>query len=233
MTLGGTMREGRIPGFHAERILESVKRFRGNWMHYHRPEDVNQLLRLFPAVRLPRGFILDYLPVGGVETGWIFPFARREVIIEGEAAIPAALTSMERDRLAGKRGSGELRRLEVEHLYRHLTYEPTPNGLFEYAFFINELWATKSASKARDWLDLDPVFTRRQFDSVVRAAKQVTRVLRPETCDPLARLAAAGGEVEFIVYQGGAWKRIYQLRLTVQADGSVLRDSGEILANLG
>jgi hypothetical protein len=227
------MREGRIPGHHAERILEAVKRFRANWMHYHRPEDVNQLLHLFPAVHLPRGFMLDYLPVGGIETGWIFPFARREVITEGESVAPAELAAMERDRLAGKRGSGELRRLEVEYLYRHLTCEPSPIGLFEYAFFISELWATKSASKARDWLDLDPIFTRRQFDAVVRAAKQVTRVMRPETCDPLARLADAGGEVEFIVYQGGAWKRIFNLRLTVHPDGSVRRDAGDLLANLG
>jgi len=227
------MREGRIPGHHAERILEAVKRFRANWMHYHRPEDVNQLMRLFPAVRLPRGFMLDYLPVGGVETGWIFPFARREAVSSGESPAPAELNAMERDRLAGKRGSGELRRLEVEYLYRHLTYEPSPIGLFEYAFFISELWATKSASKARDWLNLDPIFTRRQFDAVVRGAKQVTRVMRPDTCDPLARLADAGGEVEFIVYEAGAWKRIFQLGLTVLPDGSVRREAGNLLANLG
>jgi hypothetical protein len=227
------MREGRIPGNHAERILESVKRFRANWMHYHRPEDVNQLLRLFPAVRLPRGYILDYVPVGGVETGWIFPFARREVITGGELSIPPELAAMERDRLASKRGSGELGRLEVEYLYRHLVYEPTPIGLFEYAFFISELWATKSASKARDWLDLQPIFTRRQFDSVVREAKQVTRVMRPDTCDPLARLASTGGDVQFIVYQAGAWKRILQLQVTVQPDGIVHREPGQLLANLG
>jgi hypothetical protein len=227
------MREGRIPGYHAERILDAVKRFRANWMHYHRPEDVNQLLRLFPTIHLPRGFMLDYLPVGGVETGWIFPYARREAETEGESMVPPELAAMERDRLAGKRGSGELRRLEVEYLYRHLTYESSPTGLFEYAFFISELWATKSASKARDWLDLNPIFTRREFDAVVRAAKQVTRVMRPESCDPLARLATSGGEVEFIVYQGGAWKRIFRLRLFVDPDGSVRREAGELLANLG
>jgi hypothetical protein len=227
------MREGRIAGHHAERILEAVKRFRANWMRYHRPEDVNQLLRLFPAVRLPRGLMLDYLPVGGVETGWIFPFVRSEVVTEGESVVPRELASMERDRLAGKRGSGELRQLEVRYLYSHLTYEPSPTGLFEYAFFVSELWATKSASKARDWLDLEPLFTRRQYDGVVRAAKQVTRVVRPETCDPAARLAERGGEVEFIVHQGGAWKRIFQLRLTVDPDGSVRREAGALLANFG
>ena len=228
------MREGRIPGYRAERMLEAVKRFRANWMHYHRPEDVNQLLRLFPSVHLARGLMLDYLPVGSVETGWILPFARREAVTSGESAIPAALAAMERDRLAGRRGSGELRRLEVELLYNHLTYEQSPAGLFEYAFFISELWATKSASKARDWLDLEPIFTRRQFDAVVRAAKQVTRVIRPEVCDPLARLATdGGGLVEFIVYQGAAWKRIFRLRVTVEPDGGVRRDPGELLANLG
>jgi hypothetical protein len=228
------MLEGRIPGYHADRMLETVKRFRANWMRYHRPEDVNQLMRLFPAVHLPRGFMLDYLPIGSVETGWIFPFARREMVTSGESTIPPSLAAIERDRLAGKRGSGELRRLEVEHLYRHLTHEPTATGLFEYAFFISELWATKSASKARDWLDLDPIFTKRQFDAVVREAKQVLRVIRPETCDPLARMApAGGGVVEFIVYQGAAWKRIFRLRLSVEADGSVRRDPGELLANLG
>jgi hypothetical protein len=227
------MLEGRVPGYHAERIFEAVKRFRAHWMHYHRPEDVNQLLRLFPAVRLPRGHMLDYLPIGGVETGWIFPFARRDVISAGESPTPPALAAIERDRMAGKRGSGELRRLEVEHLYRHLSYEASPTGLFEYAFFIGELWATKSASKARDWLDLEPIFTKRQFDSIVRGAKQVVRVVRPDSCDPLTRSApAGGGQVEFIVYQGGAWKRIFRLRSTIDAEGGVRREPGEVLANL-
>lgn len=227
------MREGRIPGHHAERILQGVKRFRTNCMHYHRPDDVNQLLRLFPAVRQPRGFMLDYLPVGGVETGWIFPFARRAVVSEGDPTVPPELATMDRDRLAGRRGTGELRQIEVRHLYRHLTYEPSPTGLFEYAFFISELWATKSASRAQDWLELEPIFTRRQFDGMVRSARQVTRVIRPDTCDPMARLAEQGGEVEFIVYQGGAWKRAFILRLTVHPDGSVQREAGTSLANLG
>ncbi len=39
--------------------------------------------------------------------------------------------------------------------------------------------------------------------------------------------------MEFIVYQGAAWKRIFQLRLTIEADGGVRRDPGELLANLG
>jgi len=43
---------------------------------------------------------------------------------------------------------------------------------------------------------------------------------------------AGGGLVEFIVYQGEAWKRIFRLRLSVDADGSVHRDPGELLANL-
>jgi len=228
------MREGRIPGYHAERMLEAVKRFRATWMRYHRPEDVNQLMRLFPAVHLPRGFILDYLPVGGVETGWILPFARREAVTSGESTMPPALAAMERDRLASKRGSGELRRMEVEHLYSHLTYDPTPTGLFEYGFSSGGRWATNSASRAREWLDLEPIFTRRQFDAVVRAARQVTRVIRPEVCDPMGRLASGGGgQVEFIVYQGAAWKRIFQLRLTIEADGGVRREPGELLANLG
>lgn len=227
------MLEGRVPGHHAERLFESVRRFRGNWMRYHRPEDVNQLLRMFPAVHLPRGHMLDYLPVGGVETGWIFPYARRDVVSDGESSVPTGLAAIERDRLAGKRGSGELHRLEIEHLYRHLSYDPSPTGLFEYAFFISELWATKSASKAGDWLDLEPIFTRRHFDGVVRGARQVVRVVRPDSCDPLTRSSpAGGGQVEFFAYQGGAWKRIFRLRTTIDPDGSVRREPGEILANL-
>jgi hypothetical protein len=176
---------------------------------------------------------LDYLPMGGTAAGWIWPYARREEADVG-SGLPPALAAIARDHLAGQRGSGELRQVEVETLYRRLSYELSPVGLFEYAFFITELWSTKSASKAGEWLEGVPIFTRRAFDAVLRKAARVRRVARPESCDPLAWLnPTGGGEVRFLVYHSGAWKRIHTLKCHVDAEGSVKHEAGALVANLG
>ncbi|OGO68273.1 MAG: hypothetical protein A2Z37_11820 [Chloroflexi bacterium RBG_19FT_COMBO_62_14] len=226
-------REQKVPGYQAERLFDGVERFRKAWARYHRPDDVNHLLRLFTKVALRRGYMLDYLPVGGLSSGWIWPYARR-ADPHPDSGPPLALTAMARDRLISMRGSGELRRVEIDTLYAFLGYETSPLGLFEYAVFISELWATKSASKASDWLDLVPVVTRRQFDGILRkAGDRVQRVIRPSIYDPLVRLdGQAGGEVRFMVFQGGAWKRITMLVMKVDENGSVRREFGDLVANL-
>jgi hypothetical protein len=226
-------REQKVPGHHAERLFDGIERFRKGWARYHRPDDVNHLLRLFNKVSIQRGYMLDYLPVGGLAAGWIWPYARKADPTP-DSGPPSALTAIARDRLISMRGSGELRRVEVDTLYAYLSHDPSPHGLFEYAVFISELWATKSASKAGDWLDLVPIVTRRQFDNVIRkAADRVQRVTRPVIYEPIARLdGAKGGETRFMVYQGGAWKRITILILKVDEQGAVRREFGDLVANL-
>jgi hypothetical protein len=226
-------REQRVPGYHAERLFDGIERFRKGWARYHRPDDVNRLLRLFNKVSLQRGYMLDYLPIGGLATGWIWPYARKADPTP-DSGPPPALTAIARDRLVSMRGSGELRRVEVDTLYAYVSHEPSPHGLFEYAVFISELWATKSASKAGDWLELVPVVTRRQFDNIIRkAADRVQRVTRPAVYEPLVQLSGSkGGEVRFMVYQGGAWKRITILLLKVDEQGAVRREFGDLVANL-
>lgn len=226
------IREQRVPGYAAERLFENVLRFRNAWAHYHRPEDVNHLLRLFSHLHIQSGYVLDYLPMAGTTAGWIWPYARRESGVD--SVLPPGLAAIERDRLARQRGSGELRRVEIDSLYRYLHYDPSPGGLFEYAVFISELWATKSASKAAEWLELEPIFTKRTFDGAMRKAKQVVRVIRPDLYDPIVRLdLAGGGEVEFIVFHAGPWKRIFYLKCKVDPDGVVQRHPGDLVANLG
>jgi hypothetical protein len=221
-----------IAGYQAERLFESIERFRRSWSRFHRPDDVNQLLRLFSHVSLPPGYKLDYLPMGSGATGWIWPYARPGD--SGHIGPPAALASLARDELFAKRGSGELRRLEVETLYRHMSYEASPVGLFEYALLISELWATKSASRAGEWLGYQPLVTRRAFEAVLRRESSgLRRVARPDSYDPRVILAAAGGQVLFMVYQGGAWKRISMLACLVDGDGYVRRELGDLIANLG
>jgi hypothetical protein len=226
-------REQKIPGHHAERLFDGIERFRKGWARYHRPDDVNHLLRLFNKVTIQRGYMLDYLPVGGLASGWIWPYARKAEPT-AVAAPPLALTAIARDRLISMRGSGELRRVEVDTLYAFLSCEPSAHGLFEYAVFVSELWATKSASRAGDWLDLVPIVTRRHFDNIIRkAADRLERVSRPSIYEPLARLdGSRSGEVRFMVFQGGAWKRITILVLKVDEQGVVRREFGDLVANL-
>lgn len=227
----GSTSQGSVPGYRLERVVASVQRFRKSWHRIHRPQDVNNLLTLFPRVSLQRGYVLDYLPMGGEARRWIWPFARHE----RETEPPPALAALARDYLINQRDSGELRPLVAETLYQFLVYERSPAGLLEYALFVTELWATKSGSVAGEWLSLEPLFTRRAYDAVLRRTRATAlRFSRPLGYDPLVELAAeGGGTAQMLVYHPGDWKRIYVLRLLVTAEGEVRRSPGELVANLG
>ncbi len=153
----------RIPGYRADERMEAVLRFRRMWSRYRRPDDVNQLLKQFPRVSIQNGLMLDYLSLGGKGTSWIWPYARQAKVRQ-LTEIPEPLASVPSDRLAGMRGSDQALPLEVESLYRFLEYEQSPLGLFEYAVFVQELWAIKSEAQAAEWLDLKPLFVKHRFE---------------------------------------------------------------------
>lgn len=223
--------EGSVPGYRLERVVASVQRFRNSWHRLHRPQDVNQLLSIFSHVSLQRGYVLDYLPMGGESSRWIWPFARQE----RDAGPPPALAALARDYLVNQRDSGELRPVVAETLYQFLIYERSPLGLLEYALFMTELWATKSESVAGEWLSLEPLLTRRAYDDVLRKTRSTAlRFSRPLNYDPRVELAAeGGGAAQLFVYHPGDWKRIYVLHLRVSPEGEVRRAVGELVANLG
>ncbi len=225
------LHENRVPGYRVERLLDSVRRFRKAWSRYHRPQDVNHLLHLFPNVSLPPDYMLDYLPMGGETNRWIWPYARRQ----REREPPEALASIARDYLVGERDTGVLRPVVVETLYRYLHYERSPRGILEYAFFVSELWATKSESVAGEWLSLEPLFSKRSFDTVLRkAGASLLRAARPPVYDPLVIADPdGGGTVQFLVYNPVGWRRIYYLECQIDAEGEVKRQAGDLVANLG
>jgi hypothetical protein len=223
----------RIPGYRAEERMEAVRRFRRLLGRYQRPDDVNQLLKQFPRVSIQSGFVLDYLSLGARDAAWIWPYARQDKI-RGASGAPEPLAGVPSDRLAGLRGSSEGYVLAAEALYRFLDYEQSPLGLFEYAIFVNELWATKSKGKAADWLEIQPLFVKHRFDSILRTeARRIVKFSRPKTFDPVSRITpGGGGEASFLVFQPGPWKRIYTLILTVDPKGWVQTRDGEVLASL-
>jgi hypothetical protein len=213
--------------------MEAVLRFRRLWGRYTRPEDVSHLLQQFPRISIQSGHMLDYLSLGSGGASWIWPYARRAGPRQAPAP-PEPLASVPADRLAGLRGKDEALPLEAASLYRFLQYEDSSLGLFEYAVFIKELWAFKSESQAADWLDLQPLLVKHRFDSILRTeARRIVKFTRPKSFDPISRLAAGGGgEVSFLVFQGGPWKRIATLHLTVDPEGWVRTRPGEVLASL-
>jgi hypothetical protein len=227
------LREHKVQGYQAERLLNAVLRFRHSWDRYTRPDDVEQLLRIFPDVTLSGGYVLDYLQMGGTQSGWIWPYAR-QAEKRGEEGVPKALVSIPRDCLVNLRGTSEMKSIGIRTLYRYLHYPPTPYGLLEYVLFVSELWALKSASKAEDWLDLMPVFTRTAFDRLLLKSTSVAkRIARPESYDPLVRLQPeGGGDVRFLVYQGGPWERIYHLVCSVDRDGYLRTQQGRVFVIL-
>lgn len=224
--------EATVPGYRADQRWEAALRFRRMWDRYDQPDDVNYLLRQFGDISLQAGYTLDYLLIGGRRNGWIWPYARPTG--RGQSAGPPPdLATIPMDLLATKRGHEDMRAVEEQTLYRHLAYDRTPMGIFEYAFFMNELWATKSASRAEDWLSLEPLFVRHRFDAVLRGRQnQVVRVARPKSLDPVVRLQEGGGEVSFLAFQAGPWKRVFWITLVVEPGGRVSLRPGEIVASL-
>ena len=222
----------RVPGYRLDQTLTAVVRFRQTWNRFHRPDDLAHLLRLFRKVNLRRGYQLDYLALRRADSHWIWPYARLSQP-GSPSQPPPALRAIPPDRLAGERRGENLRSVEVDNLYRHLNYERGPEGLAEYGFFVNELWATKSAEREADWLSLEPLVVRHTFDAILRReAKKLVRVARPDSFDPVAELGEAGGLVTFLAFQAGPWKRIVRIALTVEADGLATWEPVEVVASL-
>ncbi len=203
------------------------------WSRYDKPDDVNALVKQFPRVSVRPGYALDYYLIGGRQAGWIWPFARRAEARFADQP-PDGLSAVPLDRLAALRGRDEALELEAESLYQFLEYEPSPQGLFEYAFFVKELWATKSEAVAADWLALQPLFVKHQFEALLRAeARHLVRFTRPKSFDPTSRVEAqGGGRVSFLAFEAGPWRRISYRTLIVDPKGWVRDQPGDVIASL-
>ncbi|MFA6110041.1 MAG: hypothetical protein WDA75_14835 [Candidatus Latescibacterota bacterium] len=207
-----------LPPEPADAILERVLAFRGQYDQYARPDDVNTLLTFFPQVRLEEGYLLDYVldsDAEGVQR--IVPFARRrgsdgapDEPPPGNAAAAAALP-----------------------LEPWLHYEHTPQGLFEYAFFLSELRATRASWHAAEWLASTPIFTEARFDTTLARLAPPQELKRPAWFGPQAELAAAGGWVRFLVYTETGWERIYFLEIEVDEEGRIDQQAGMVVADFG
>jgi hypothetical protein len=223
----------KVPGALAERLYVAVQRYRNASSRFKRPEDLRQLIRIFPNVTVAPGYNLDYLPMGGPKSSWIWPFAKA-IIREGEQTLPPQLGDLARDQLAAMRGTLEGVQIAKQTLYSHLRYPNTQLGLFEYAFFVMELWATKSEVKASEWLSLSFLFSRHSFDNLILKSNLAKRIRRPEGFEPMVQLdPEGGGRVQFLAYNAVGWKRAFQVVLIVDSGGHVGSKPGPVLVDLG
>jgi len=227
------MLEKSVPGYRVGQVWDTVLRFRDAWNRYHRPQDVNHLLRLFPLLSLQRGYVLDYLSLSSRDGSWIWPFVRRETGSLSEPP-PGELSRIPRDQLAAQRGNPALRQVQVDTLFQFIDYERSPLGLTQYGLFVSELWAMKSSGAAAEWLSLEHLFSKRDFEATLRKAGSLVRVSRPASYDPtMTSNPEGGGEINWLVYQSQAWKRISTLKCQVSQDGVVEWGIGAVIANLG
>ncbi len=211
----------RVPEGRAEGVLEHVLHFRKSYDRYAKPDDVNALLGFFPRVHVRSGYQLDYDWVHHGDTiKRIRPYARP---LDGQAPL-----------LADPSTEGEERSDQaVETLYQYLHYDPTPEGLFEYAFFVQELWATRASWHDAEWLATVPIFTRARFEGVLQTAQKVVDLHEPESCAAEAMRTEAGGRVRFLVHTPMGWDRIYWLEIDVEGDGRLDVHAGDIVADFG
>ena len=223
----------KVPGALAERLYTSIQRYRNAWSRYKRPEDLRQLLRIFPNVTLVEGNILDYIPMGGPKSGWIWPFVV-PAIYKGQEYLPEGLDGLARDQLMSMRGTPEGVQIAKQTLYKYFRYPSTQLGVFEYAIFIMELWATKSEVKARDWLNLNLLFSRHSFDNLILKSQSAKRIRRPDVYEPTVEIDPdGGGRVQFLAYDSAGWKRVIHVRLKTDPGGHVESEPGKVLVDLG
>jgi hypothetical protein len=223
----------KVPGALAERLYTSIRRYRNTWSRYKRPEDLHQLIRTFPNITLTEGYFLDYIPMGGPKSSWIWPFAK-PVMFEAREYLPEGLEGLARDQLMGMRGTPDGVQIAKQTLYKYLRYPSTQLGIFEYAIFVMELWATKSESKAREWLTLNLLFTRHSFDNLVLKSQAAKRIRRPEVYEPTVQIdPGGGGKVEFLAYDTTGWKRVLHMLLRIDPGGHVEVEPGKVLVDLG
>lgn len=208
-----------IPSDAANNLLTRVIEFREREVRQSPTQETAALLSLFPNVHVRDGFQLDFVQEtnsAGLKQP-IRPFARPKA---DDSWFPLFDDEIERDDL-------------VDQLYRYLEYESTPQGLFEYAFFVIELWSLRLSRHAADWLDSTPVFDEATFDRVLSEAGTVNDLSRPEYYGPQVRFDDDSSRVRFLVHTPTGWERIYYLESLVFSDGFVEQEAGQIVADLG
>ena len=115
-----------------------------------------------------------------------------------------------------------------------MRFELSPQGLFEYAFFVIEMWSLRANLYATEWIDSVPILTRKRFEETVAGAEKVSDLRPPEHFGPLARVTSdGGGRVRFLVHTTYGWERIYYLESLVFPDKFVEQEAGEIVADMG
>ena len=129
----------------------------------------------------------------------------------------------------------ETHRADVpDELYQDLACESSPEGLFEYAFFVIELWAVRASRHAAEWAESTPISTSERFDKYLTEVSKVIDLRRPRHFGPMARLDEDGGSrVRFLGHPPAGRERIYYLERMALSDGFVDREAGEIAADLG
>ena len=114
-----------------------------------------------------------------------------------------------------------------------MTYERSLGGLFEYAFFVLELWSIRASWHEAEWLASTPVLTQKLFEELIDQARKVEQLDPPDWYGPEAALQEQGGKVRFLVHTPIGWERIYHLEISIAADGRVDQEAGHIFADLG
>ena len=206
---------------YAAGILTKVLAFRDQWQEFEKPDDVNALVQIFPRVSVREGYVLDYIQEK-TEEGIVMPIQPFARPYDDDSWIPMS----DSDTPLGREDL-------VDQLYRYLEFELSPEGLFEYAFFVIELWSRRATRHAAEWLESTPVFTAQGFDQVLDEARKVSDLKRPQVFGPMSRLDGKGGRVRFLVHTPVAWERIYYLESMVFGDGFVDQEAGEIVADMG
>jgi len=211
-----------LPPEPADEILEKVLAFRSGYEQRQPAEDLPALLDLFPRVGVRDGYVLDYVQETTREgvTMPIRAFARPH---DDDSWMPMFDTTAdpERDEL-------------LEELYQYVECEPSPEGLFEYAFFAVELASVRASAHVSEWPESTPIFSEARFDSFLEQAAKVSDLKRPEHFGPRVCCGEGrGGKVRLLVYTPMGWERIYCLDITVDAEGFVEQDAGDIVADMG
>ena len=211
-----------LPSESADDILVNVLAFRAGYEQRQPGEDLPALLSLFPRISVREGWVLDYIQETTHE-GVTMPIRAYARPADDDSLTPMfdVAPDPEREEL-------------IEELYQYLECEPSPEGLFEYAFFAIELGSVRASAHVSEWPASTPLFTEARFDSFLEQAAKVSDLKRPEHFGPqVLNGEGRSGKVRFLVYTPMGWERIYYLDARIDTEGFVEQAAGDIVADMG
>ncbi|MCK4244583.1 MAG: hypothetical protein KAX20_03050 [Candidatus Omnitrophica bacterium] len=208
---------------HSKKIWKFIMDFRKSTPTLHRKVGsygLERLLSGFPHLKLKKGLRPGGVYFGDNYGGKIVPF----ISSKGKKYTPKMKELKEifkygRDMLPYWFPSEKQKRKEVTRFYRHFTINLTPEGYFEFAIFVIEMWNTAAYWHSSEWLHSALIYSKDSFLKHMKHLKseKKTEILSrfDHSCPTINMKKGRGAWVNFLVFSMVHTRRIYRMHCDI------------------